>query len=134
LSQCEKRLIDLNRLLLTLSLHICETLTLRPSQVDQLELANNYIIRVRGIYLLQRNCKNRVRPARRQVHLVRPNGLVLDPLMKKLHDVLVSLALECEQVLHEVVVQVVPLKLETERVILRCLDMRGLLLLSQCCS
>ena len=118
LSECEKGLIYLNGLFLTLSLHVCETLSLWSSQIHQLKLTYNDIVRVIGVHLFQCYCENWMRSGWWKVHFVWANGFIFYSFMEKLHYMFVWLALKREQILDYVVIIVVPLQFQSCWVIL----------------
>jgi len=93
-----------------------ETLSLGASQVDQLKLAGDHILRVLGVRLFQVYRKDAMRARGRKIHLVGSYRFILDPLVEEGHDVGISLAFKSKKVFHRVQLLVVPFQLQAIRV------------------
>lgn len=65
------------------------------------------------IYLLKNQSKYRMRSGRGQVHFVRPDHLVLEPVIEQLQDFTCCVALKSEQVFYGVNIKSVPFEFET---------------------
>lgn len=87
-------------------------LPFRPSQVDDLHLAEDDVLGVGGVDLLQHEGEDGVGAGAAEVHLVGADDLVAETEVEERQDLLVGGALEGEEVLHGVDVLRVPLQLE----------------------
>ena len=115
LPQSEQRLVNLNALLLRLALGSRVALPLGAGQVDDLHFADDDVLGVGGVHLLQAEGENGVGAGAAEVHLVGANYFVAEAEVEEGEDLFVGGALEGEQVLYGVDVLRVPLQLQALR-------------------
>jgi len=82
-SECKQRLVDLDALLLQLAFTTGQTLSLTACEIDNLKLADDCVVRVVGMNLLDGDAEDCVRAGARQVHLVRAEYFVLDSMVEQ---------------------------------------------------
>lgn len=111
-SESEQTLIDLDGLFLGEPLCLYETLALGAGQIDDLQLANDCVVRVARKDLLHCDAEDGVRARRGHIHSMTAHGLILDTVVVQVQDFIDTLAFNIHQVFHRVDIVLVPLELE----------------------